>query len=72
MSKPDWKDTPEWVIWIAQDGNGVWNGYDLEPTACNNQWQRIDLNMFNTGKFITLERDYPSDKWKETLEYKII
>lgn len=68
MSKPNWKEVPEWVVWIAQDADGVWNGYNLEPSDYDDQWQRIDLNMFSGGKFITLERADPNQDWKNTLE----
>lgn len=27
MSKPDWKDAPEWAQYLAQDGHGAWYWY---------------------------------------------
>ncbi|NII73956.1 hypothetical protein FHW84_002529 [Dyella sp. SG562] len=29
--KPDWKDAPEWAKWLAQDDNGKWFWYEVQP-----------------------------------------
>lgn len=29
--KPDWKDAPEWAQWLAQDSDGDWWWYAVEP-----------------------------------------
>ena len=29
--KPDWKDAPEWAMWLAMDGDGWWGWYEEEP-----------------------------------------
>lgn len=31
MSKPDWKDAPEWAQWWAEDGDGTSFWYEEEP-----------------------------------------
>lgn len=31
MSKPDWKDAPEWAQWLGKDANGDWWWYETEP-----------------------------------------
>lgn len=38
MSKPDWKDAPEWAQWLAQDENGKWFWYEREPSKDQAQW----------------------------------
>ena len=30
---PSWDDAPDWARWLAQDSNGVWWFYELEPRA---------------------------------------
>lgn len=36
--KPDWKDSPEWAQWLAQDSDGDWYWYELEPANLRNGW----------------------------------
>lgn len=31
--KPDWKDAPEWAMWLAQDCNGDWYWFEEKPHA---------------------------------------
>lgn len=31
MSKPDWKDAPEWAQWAAMDDTGHWYWYEQKP-----------------------------------------
>ena len=70
MSRPKWSSAPEWVQWIAQDADGVWNGYDIQPEAVDKEFARPDLNQFNRGRFITLERAAPKSDWPSTLEQR--
>lgn len=69
MKKPDWKDAPEWVMWIGQDKDGVWFGYSLQPDKLNEEWGCSDAGFFNReGSSILLDREDANDKWYETLE----
>lgn len=68
MIKPDWKESPDWIQWIAQDADGIWHGYDIRPDALANEFGRPDLNQFNQGRFILLERGSPEREWRSTLE----
>ena len=38
MSKPDWKDAPEWAQWLAMDINGDWWWYEGQPGAGDFVW----------------------------------
>lgn len=31
MSKPEWKDAPDWANWMAQDMDGEWWWYEMKP-----------------------------------------
>lgn len=33
MSKPNWRDAPEWAQWLVQDWDGEWRWFELEPYA---------------------------------------
>lgn len=32
MSKPDWKNAPEWARYLSRDENGHWWWYEVEPS----------------------------------------
>lgn len=32
------KDIPEWVQWLAQDADGTWWGYEVEPHQYHQGW----------------------------------
>ena len=38
MSKPDWKDAPEWAQWVAMDKDGTWAWYEDEPNPRSLDW----------------------------------
>lgn len=42
MSRPDWKDAPEWANWVAQDGDGEWWWFQNKPTLYHNDVWRAD------------------------------
>ena len=33
MSKPKWKDAPDWANWLAQNADGGWCWFEKEPYA---------------------------------------
>lgn len=69
MNNPDWSESPKWVLWMAQDKDGVWFGYDSKPDLLKNEWGREGAGFFDRcGKCILLERGSVSEKWTESLE----
>lgn len=38
MSKPDWKDAPEWAEWVAMDDTGEWWWYEERPHSGASEW----------------------------------
>ena len=60
--KPDWKDAPELAEYLAQDKDGRWFWYELEPyIATSDQWREQD---FSCVEFAGIE----SENWQETLQ----
>jgi hypothetical protein len=57
--KPDWKDAPEWALWLAMDKTGTWYWYEKkpEPTGILRDW-----NWRNRRQVAYLEN------WDKTLE----
>lgn len=60
MSKPDWKDAPEWANYLARDEDGAWWWYEEKPhTNDAGEWfaygRRRECEGYTTWKN-TLER----------------
>jgi hypothetical protein len=69
MSKPEWKDAPEWAQWLAQDEPGsymdhYWVWFECKPDKMSNGW----IDNSNTGKWLQTIHVATDDKWRETLE----
>ncbi len=70
MSKPDWKDAPEWAMWVAQDLSGKWFWYESEPKThfgifCWTNQIKTPGHVEPAGS-----RDAPvrNNQWDKTLE----
>lgn len=77
MSKPDWKDAPEWAQWLAMDACGCWQWFSKKPyidivdeSICPIWHPRFpckfsfcDENFDVIGSF-----GVEIDSWKSTLE----
>lgn len=53
---------PAWVNWIAQDANGAWWGYSVEPLQYDNGWYENEV-----GERIKLGQDAPNPHWSQSL-----
>jgi len=65
MTHPDWLDTrdlPEWVHWIAQDADGQWWGYEVEPLQYHAGWYENEL-----GRNLALQKEQPNAHWARCL-----
>jgi hypothetical protein len=59
MTKPDWKDAPDFARYLAMDRDGEWYWYEEKPTIENNElWDAIGAHQ--------LARCPPN--WRDTLE----
>ena len=63
MSKPDWKDAPDWAVWLAQNEDGLWWWHEQKPWPgyWRNFWASLGL-----VKAQALGQINPD--WRETLE----
>jgi len=55
-------DLPEWVTWIAQDADGGWWGYEVEPLQHDNGWYENEV-----GRNIRIGSSDIETTWQETL-----
>jgi len=56
------KDTPEWVQWLAQDADGSWWGYEVEPQQHHQGWYENEL-----GRCLRIRKDAPNPEWRSCL-----
>jgi len=67
MSLPSEIEIPVWVKWIAQDENGSWWGFSVEPLEHSTGWYENEV-----GEYVLLlksqDNNIQSDThWRETL-----
>ena len=64
LSKPDLShvNVPDWVRFIAQDSDGSWWGYSVEPLENHRGWYENEV-----GKNIKLLKTLPVEEWRECL-----
>jgi len=53
---------PDWVNWLAQDADGCWWGYSVEPLQYHNGWYENEV-----GKYALLYKAQPNSHWRSTL-----
>lgn len=53
---------PNWVKWKAQDANGAWWGYSVEPLEFCEGWYENEV-----GQRIKIEQTSANPDWKNSL-----
>ena len=53
---------PSWVRWIAQDADGAWWGYSVEPLQYDKGWYENEV-----GKRLKLDHTKPNPEWRNSL-----
>ncbi len=53
---------PSWVRFIAQDSDGWWWGYSVEPLENHRGWYENEV-----GQNIKLKQTDANEKWRESL-----
>ena len=61
--QPSVENLPDWVRWIAQDNNGAWWGYQVEPLQNHQGWYENEV-----GQIIDLGKARPNPNWKHSLQ----
>lgn len=62
MLSPD-ATCPDWVHWIAQDEDGRWWGYSIEPLQHDHGWYENEV-----GSYILVLKEEPNKQWKQSLQ----
>ena len=55
-------DYPDWVNWVAQDRDGAWWGYSVEPLQHHQGWYENEV-----GEIIKLADEQPNPDWQQSL-----
>lgn len=53
---------PEWIRWVAQDQDGTWWGYSVEPLLHDYGWYENEV-----GRCIKLEQMEAVVDWKNSI-----
>lgn len=53
---------PEWVNWLAQDANGTWWGFEIEPLPHHQGWYENEI-----GRCVHLLQEAANHQWEQTL-----
>lgn len=56
------EDIPQWVNWLAQDADGTWWGYEVEPLQHFSGWYENEV-----GQIIRLDKASENINWRESL-----
>lgn len=56
------KPVPGWVRWVAQDADGAWWGYSVEPLEAETHWYENEV-----GRYVALGRGVPNPDWAKSL-----
>lgn len=62
MTKHTHFDLPAWVSWLAQDSDGTWWGYEVEPHMAHQGWYENEV-----GRCVRLLQDPANPDWALTL-----
>ncbi|MDT8386903.1 MAG: hypothetical protein RQ736_05275 [Thiogranum sp.] len=62
MIAVDWQPAPDWVLWIAQDADGAWWGYEAEPLQYDLGWYENEV-----GRRIKIQIGEANSQWRQTL-----
>lgn len=59
----NFNEIPDWVRWVAQDADGAWWGYQVEPNLSHQSWYENEV-----GKSVHLGTGVENTGWMSTLK----
>ncbi len=62
MSQFKHNKPPEWVQWLAQDADGCWWGFEVEPLQNHHGWYENEV-----GQYIKIAEAAPNPRWQNSL-----
>lgn len=58
----DGQTLPAWVNWLAQDADGTWWGFEVEPNQSHHGWYENEL-----GRYLKLKQARANPEWASSL-----
>ena len=55
-------ELPTWVSWLAQDADGTWWGFEVEPHQHHQGWYENEL-----GRYVRLQQGPANPNWSLSL-----
>lgn len=55
-------DYPDWANWIAQEADGTWWCYEVEPLQYHKGWYENEV-----GRYLKVYKEKPSKNWEAHL-----
>ncbi len=62
MAQDKFLQQPQWVQWAAQDADGSWWGFEVEPLQNHHGWYENEV-----GQYIRLSTGEPNPHWQQSL-----
>lgn len=59
----NFNEIPDWVCWIAQDADGTWWGYQVEPNLSYKNWYENEV-----GEYVRLGKGARNSDWRSTIK----
>lgn len=53
---------PTWACWLAQDADGTWWAFEVEPNQSHQGWYENEL-----GRYVKVADDTPNPQWYSSL-----
>lgn len=53
---------PVWVNWLAQDADGTWWGFEVQPLQSHNSWYENEV-----GRYIRVKKTGANPGWQTSL-----
>ena len=60
--KQSFSELPDWVNWLAQDADGTWWGFEVEPLQHHQGWYENEV-----GRYIKITTEVANPDWQNTL-----
>ena len=60
---PNIDKLPDWVHWLAQNADGAWWGFEVEPLQADKSWYENEV-----GRILKLKAGKTNPQWRNSLQ----
>ena len=62
LKTPNTDSLPAWIHWMAQDADGIWWGFEVEPLQAGHNWYENEV-----GRYLRLGTGKSNPQWRNSL-----